>query len=851
MSQKKIVMAESLIPSDLTTPTLGSNYCLEGYEDMQYGVGVLEGVLDPQYSPGPAVPTGLSKDGSEGMHLSAYMDEETTGLVNLDWLANAVQDPDRLPERPESIPELEAAWSQNNFAAATPHFEQDLYSSHVPKAPKIAGLMDIVTKAMRRSAQGVSLTEIRREAILSAGGDESRIAGILQSVEKEHGLAGNVFIRAAAYPNYKSGKWKDFLKKTSAKYVIVSTEELRNASWIEDGRCLITGKTAVLEVPWKEALAHYVPRLEATGRVAGSGDAQTILRDMFLSTPVQKKGNVEALPKHSGQLSRLGAERISSEKALAALEGRATRATLAKVAKVEHQVSKGLRGDLLRNFIASTFTPVERKNAAGLLLPILQGGLLLENPAPVKHAYADTGLRPNRPVMSSVDPQFNARVKEAALWVLAQAPSNGGDLLKAASLKFGEDVSRRVASVPQVKETLRIAAEVTKIQSRIAQGACGDLLRSIIARSFKPSEMKIATRLLTPILKKTGALDNARVQHTYADTGLRPNRPVTSSFDSDFESEIQSAVKWAHLNLTLHGDLRAGVKENFSEEVSRKAFERKAFSQLESIQKSAQLVSSEVDRGSRGSVLRNFIAKTIRPEHQKTASRLLKEVVRPELLENRAAETKKYAGAEFTHNISASSKKTSAANDARKAVVYVKQAMNEGYAGARLDELIEKRFAHETLKEANEELVQIREAHEGSAGFMYVDSQAYASQAGTTGCDKGALKHRANQIKMVLSMPRCGSCTLAQALPDGTMKCGTYNKILVSASDLDGEDIQMSKQANIKAASQNDAEATASMFAPSWKNDFQLHNASLDEIQSFPEDEKIANLITFGSGLSW
>lgn len=51
--KNRIYVAESLIPADLTTSTLGSNYGLEGYEDMQYGMGVLEGVLDPDLLPPP------------------------------------------------------------------------------------------------------------------------------------------------------------------------------------------------------------------------------------------------------------------------------------------------------------------------------------------------------------------------------------------------------------------------------------------------------------------------------------------------------------------------------------------------------------------------------------------------------------------------------------------------------------------------------------------------------------------------------------------------------------------------------------------------------------------------------
>ncbi len=71
----RIHVAESSIPSDLTTPTLGSNYGLDGFEDMQYGMGVLEGVLDPDLLPSPALPTGLSKGAADQLDLDGVIAE--------------------------------------------------------------------------------------------------------------------------------------------------------------------------------------------------------------------------------------------------------------------------------------------------------------------------------------------------------------------------------------------------------------------------------------------------------------------------------------------------------------------------------------------------------------------------------------------------------------------------------------------------------------------------------------------------------------------------------------------------------------------------------------------------------
>ena len=58
MSDKKAKIqlhSDSQIPKDLLVPTLGSNYGMDGFEDMEYGMGVLEGVLDHEFHQPPAL----------------------------------------------------------------------------------------------------------------------------------------------------------------------------------------------------------------------------------------------------------------------------------------------------------------------------------------------------------------------------------------------------------------------------------------------------------------------------------------------------------------------------------------------------------------------------------------------------------------------------------------------------------------------------------------------------------------------------------------------------------------------------------------------------------------------------
>ena len=61
------ILAEAFLPSDLLTPTLGSNYGMDGYPDMEYNMGVLDAVVNPEYHEAPALPKGIRMTAAEEM----------------------------------------------------------------------------------------------------------------------------------------------------------------------------------------------------------------------------------------------------------------------------------------------------------------------------------------------------------------------------------------------------------------------------------------------------------------------------------------------------------------------------------------------------------------------------------------------------------------------------------------------------------------------------------------------------------------------------------------------------------------------------------------------------------------
>ena len=583
-------LSGSHLPSDLFTPTLGSNYGMDGYPDMQYNGGVLNAVVDPEHHPAPALPTGLQKGAAGEMDIKDLLMD--SALADLKWLdPTPGQDPDRLPKTPELIPELVEAWGVNRRTDGV-HVAHGLDLSHVraleddeasSKKANSRVMEKIVTHAMRRSIEGQHIGRIIREAAESMGEEMERVVPLLRRVAKDHGLSGNVFIRSSAYPGWGSGKGKEHAKRYAkrARYIVVSDAEMKQATWIQDGRCSYTGKKAVTEVPWAKAYEFYAPRLSATGHKVASGSPRRALQTAFLSQP----------------------------------ENRVVQAAL----PVEHRDGYfDLGSEFRTNFDVEAATTVKAASAQSV----------------------DWGADPNGPA-----------IRDLRSVRIASAPDEEG-----------------VYSGPVFTASVPVRSEITL-------------------------------------------------------------------------SEQNAAI---------------------------------------------------VKAASQGSVPAGEILGLLRK---------------------------------------------------------TRTAMSEGMAGKDLTQYLSHRFSDRLLAAADGLVRKARSLHEGLSGHVYVDADAYASDAGVRGCEAGALKHRANRIACVRSMDRCGSCSLARVRGDGTRKCGAYNKTLVDPADVTGGDMLKVQQANITAADMTDAEATASLFAPTYDPaEYNLVNANL-EVEIEPQlasTEKLAEVMFDG-----
>ena len=382
-----IFVADSLLPVALTTVKAGLDCLPDGFDDVQYGMGVLDGEFDHNPSSYLATPTDFTKEAG-GLDLSALMSE---GPVNdLSWLSDFEPDPERLPDGHatlNAIPQLQEQWGGNRDQTERTAHEIDLAYLRAPngvirKAQPFDKLA-IAQRAMRRVAALIAPSEIEREAVLAVGGDVTHVKHILRMAELDRGLAGNVFVRLSSMPGYDQGKWKDFLRKHAhnARYLVADEQVIKAAAWIENGRCVFTSKQVVSEIPWITAYAHYAPRLKAAGRpvLLENGNHREALQAAFLADRAARVSR-DVLPTHEGEIKRLGGDRkvdkAGIDAANQALVARHAQRIATKVDQVKASIAAGERGDILRRRVATMFVDAkDQRIAIRLLAPVLRGKL--------------------------------------------------------------------------------------------------------------------------------------------------------------------------------------------------------------------------------------------------------------------------------------------------------------------------------------------------------------------------------------------------------------------------------------------------------------------------------------------
>jgi hypothetical protein len=315
------------------------------------------------------------------------------------------------------------------------------------------------------------------------------------------------------------------------------------------------------------------------------------------------------------------------------------------------------------------------------------------------------------------------------------------------------------------------------------------------------------------------------------------------------EPEVSQAEAWAMLAAAEKARMSASA--SIADEAARRQYASTREGRREAaIQQKVAKVVEAIDRGLRGDMLRNFIRKMVARDEVADVSRLLEPVLRKTgALNPGATAPRKYAGTVYERAPTEAPRIASgpAYGEANRLVRWARQQMSEGFAGRDLTDLISSRFASSVRTAAADALTHLRANHEGLAGHLYVDAEAYASVDGIKGCEKGALRHRANQIPHVLEMPRCGSCALRVAKADGTPVCSVYNKSLVASAPVENPAAYQAEM--IRLADGTDADRTASLFANTYENDFQLGvEGEMDyfDVADLPSNEDIGEVLFGG-----
>lgn len=733
MSKKK---ATSKLPNELNE-NWGSNYMMDGFwHDMEYGNGLRENppadpIPQPSTSGMAQLPDGIllaledelevqTQDEEGAMDLARLglvastvdpdVDRSDAGIVDHSWLGEAYQDPSRLPNQPvdNGIPELQSAWGNRTDGIqridlrdrGEVAYEDAMQAEEDDDTLHRDKLARLLQSAMRKSAGGEPFDRLKRHLASQVNLREARaMQKAVGALEAEHGLVGNVYVRAAAYPGLHRGRWSDAFRKAAkgCRYLVAAPGEDCASCAAVTGLVLVDNPN---RIDWNDAWDHYAPRLESGGRLDRTAtviDKRVALRKAFLT------------------------------------EGRAPNLHV-ETAKVRHTMP------------VDTVSAKEARAAVAAFQP------------------------PQRVVLDLVR-RWERGSAERVVKKLGQ--------MVASRLLTAEEADALVSSKASPAEILRTAAKLC-------------------------------------LVVKTARYSGGS--------------PVVQG------KKVTREGAWEELR-------RAEVREAAEEEVRQ----RVASDRLD---QKVRLIKKAIEGGLKGRRLAAMIRDTLSREEALEASLKLSPILKKTgALNPKAPERRRYSDVKLTRHVASKVEIDPPATEMRRAARWVRQQMSEGFAGRDLDDLVSLRL--DSRVASSRQVASVREQHEGLAGHLYVDAGAYASKDGTAGCDEGALRHRANGIKLLLAMKRCDGCVFKNA--DGV--CQKYNKQIVDEVDQNNGDLEEFRRRMLASHSASDAEETASAFSgndvraalnPNPVDEFGLHNAALDHVENEDPHHSSIDHIFFG-----
>lgn len=474
--------AESSLPADEMTFSTGSNWGLDGYDfDVPDNAGGEDAARLPEtrglaqlpdgmvQAATPGLDTQVLMASEDGMPLDVMLSEEEGALskdasvVDLQWLdPTQEQDPNRLPDQSylDSVSQLEDAWGTEDRTTGislTPNkdlevaqYEESLHEgpkSGLPGARTAEEVRDAVMRAVRRAHFGHKMAAIKQELVDLLGYDAVRTKRAVQMLEEDHGLVSNVFVRAAAFPGIKNGKWVKELKRAArtARYVITNDEAV----------AIKLGMQMVQEVPWKEALSVYRPLIVAAGQKVASGDPKAALRRAFLQgvriaapdfgfKPIVKP----AVASQEQARTAVAAAAAAPKSVVVSAEDRAKEA---KYKQVMVQLARLVKTGRLSQ--AQAFSLVHQHKEA---LPLLKSAAAIMA-VPVKaETYAGTGNLVSKEAEDSRQPVHASQGEQKALVEAAAKKKVLADISHRVKVgQLSADVGKRIAGLKKTAAELQ------------------------------------------------------------------------------------------------------------------------------------------------------------------------------------------------------------------------------------------------------------------------------------------------------------------------------------------------------------------------------------------------------------
>lgn len=864
MSGKK--KADSRLPAGDFQWSTGSNYGQGGYSyDTSYNEGahprpgggddfdhpqtggfadLPDGLMDPKLG---YVKNEPEVDFDEGSDLTAMIEEgyfDPTEAVDLEWL-DPTQEPDlnRLPSTNfDVLTDLVKEWAANRPSRAEGNLnripeakdldvERQQVGDTAKKSPtdEIKArdqVKDAALQAMRRLSYGEDFSVVAVDTQMRLGSLAPRAIPLMERLAEDQGLLGNVFVREVAFPRLQDGQWKSELKKAKSAQYIIPIDGSVIAS-----HDVFLGKQVVSEVPWKEAFESYAPRLASLGyTIPQAGSYRDRLQQAFLhgapvATGVRWASDQPVHVSPSERVSLKEAKRkfkaMPKDAPVAppktSMEEEARRKAMIRLA---HWVKEGMldRADAVRLHASKADAHTILHTAAQLILTaktstyrgVGEGQLPSEAKLSRKNAWAQ--LRKFEAEVGQKQAEIEAAMRREMEFSLDKWQGNG---------ELSEDQVSHLRSIDApVKDIMRLAQ--TLVQGSDRRKLEDSLHRWVKAGALSDKEAKKLRAMKEPagqvleiaagLIHQSGRsrpMPKAKQAATYVGDGLN---------QLPQESRLSRKVAWDAL-----------TKIEAAQAADRSEIDGKleATNRKKALLRIAQWVQAGVL--TQEDAQRLHASKADAAALLQTASKLIlvakKAAYQGSVFKERAVETPTVKLSAYENQLVRIAKEAGAKpRDVEKMLHWARLKMTEGAAGWELDGMLQGKFSSPLLKAASGLLEVLRNEHEGLSGFLYVDASAYASDAGTTGCDKGALYHRANALKTVLAMDRCANCALANA--EGV--CTKYQKMLITQPAL--TDTLAYQVENIKLANASDDYRTQALFAPGYQDDFGLQNDVLDNV---------------------